>query len=66
VKLKREDPKRLDSAFPNGVGAGARYPEFALRELDSERGSETWTGATGAHGVAVAMGRTRRRFLSAT
>ncbi|HYR78587.1 MAG TPA: aldo/keto reductase, partial [Candidatus Dormibacteraeota bacterium] len=37
VNLTHEDLKRLDDAFPNGVAAGARYPEFALHELDSEK-----------------------------
>jgi pyridoxine 4-dehydrogenase len=37
VNLTRKDLEQLDDAFPNGVAAGARYPEFAFRELDSER-----------------------------
>jgi aryl-alcohol dehydrogenase-like predicted oxidoreductase len=35
VNLTREDLKRLDDAFPNGVAAGARYPERAIRSSPS-------------------------------
>ena len=37
VKLKPADVAALEEAAPASAILGARYPEAALRELDSER-----------------------------
>jgi aryl-alcohol dehydrogenase-like predicted oxidoreductase len=37
VELTDADRDQLETAFPAGVAKGARYPEPAMADLDSER-----------------------------
>jgi aryl-alcohol dehydrogenase-like predicted oxidoreductase len=38
LRLSAEDLARIEQAVPAGAAVGARYPEQAMRHLDSERG----------------------------